>query len=109
MENAEALKTMLTKAKIPAYRNEFSNIVYFQKPRNQDFVNKWQLACGEGYAHVVLMPHVSVEKMKLFVDELIQSRTVGVKENIADLKYKKFAASGGKTFKIQDADNSLFD
>lgn len=102
------LKKLLDEAKIPAQRNELSNTVFFQRPPNAILINKWQLACEGDFSHIVVMPHCSKEKLKAFVIEYVQSRKAFVTEDVASIKYKKFAKAGGKSFRKQDADNSIF-
>ena len=46
----------------------------FERPREGAFIRRWQLACEKGMAHVVVMPSVGLDKLRKFVDELVQSR-----------------------------------
>jgi hypothetical protein len=48
--------------------------VVFERPREQAFVRKWQLACEGDIAHVVVMPHVTLDKLSEFVSDLLASR-----------------------------------
>lgn len=59
------MKTML---------NELSSTVVFERPTEEAFVRKWQLACEGDIAHVVVMPNINVTKLEKFVQELIESR-----------------------------------
>eukprot|EP00998_Keelungia_sp_KM082_P006293 NODE_254_length_2201_cov_129.512054_g248_i0.p1 GENE.NODE_254_length_2201_cov_129.512054_g248_i0~~NODE_254_length_2201_cov_129.512054_g248_i0.p1 ORF type:complete len:472 (+),score=120.37 NODE_254_length_2201_cov_129.512054_g248_i0:61-1476(+) len=71
--NAALLHTLLTQAGIKAMLNESSTTVLLARPPDA-FVKKWQLACEKEYAHVVVMPNVTTEKIVIFVEEL--SRTL---------------------------------
>jgi histidine decarboxylase len=65
---------MLEDAGIQTMLNELSSTVVFERPEEEAFVRKWQLACESDIAHVVVMPNISVEKLEMFVKELIESR-----------------------------------
>lgn len=54
--------------------NELSNTVVFERPSDEDFVRKWQLACEGPIAHAVVMPNVTPEILETFVKELVESR-----------------------------------
>ena len=41
-----------------------------ERPKDDAFVKRWQLACEEDIAHVVVMPNVTKEKVHIFVREL---------------------------------------
>ena len=36
------------------------------------FIQRWQLACEEDIAHVVVMPNVTIYKIDKFVEELLE-------------------------------------
>lgn len=72
--NAHVLRKMLHEAGISTMLNELSSTVVFERPEEEDFVRKWQLACESDIAHVVVMPNISIEKLEVFVQELIESR-----------------------------------
>ena len=44
-----------------------------ERPIEDAFIKKWQLACEEDIAHVVVMPNVTRNKIDLFVKELSNS------------------------------------
>lgn len=44
-----------------------------ERPIDDAFVKRWQLACEEDIAHVVVMPNVTRNKIDLFVKELLES------------------------------------
>ncbi|VAH85972.1 unnamed protein product [Triticum turgidum subsp. durum] len=74
MRNAHHLVSRLREKGVSAYLNDLSNMVVFERPQNEAFVHKWQLACEGSIAHVVVMPSVSVEKLDIFVEELAVGR-----------------------------------
>ena len=62
--------------------NELSNTVVFERPKEEAFVRKWQLACQGDIAHVVVMPNVTLDKIEEFVTDLVASRARAVTSNI---------------------------
>ena len=44
-----------------------------ERPVEDGFIKRWQLACEEDIAHVVVMPNVTPHKIDLFVQELTDS------------------------------------
>ena len=74
VKNSNFLKDLLVEAGIKCMLNDLSCTVVFERPTSQEFVRKWQLACQKDVAHVVVMPNVSQEKLRTFVDELLVSR-----------------------------------
>ena len=74
LSNAHRLMEMLQDAGIQTMLNELSSTVVFERPEEEAFVRKWQLACESDIAHVVVMPNISVEKLETFVKELVESR-----------------------------------
>ncbi|KAK9810144.1 hypothetical protein WJX72_005530 [[Myrmecia] bisecta] len=74
LRNAHLLKSMLERAGIKTMLNELSSTVVFERPMEEAFVRKWQLACQGDIAHVVVMPNITLEKLEVFVTDLIQSR-----------------------------------
>lgn len=74
MRNAHVLQQMLESAGIRTMLNELSNTVVFERPKEEAFVRKWQLACEGEIAHVVVMPNITVEKLEEFVADYVQSR-----------------------------------
>ena len=75
LECATYLKQRLDQIGWPAWRNDFSNTVFFKRP-SQRIVSVYTLAqgyddnFGGNLAHVVVMQHVTKEKIDKFVDEL---------------------------------------
>ena len=65
---------MLVEAGVSAMLNELSSTVVFERPIEEAFVRKWQLACEGSIAHVVVMPNITPSKLEAFVRDLIASR-----------------------------------
>lgn len=86
LKNAEYLKKRLDEIKYPAWKNDYSNTVFFRRP-SQWIMTKWSLApdedprLGGKLAHDVVMQHVSLETLDLFVED--------IKKDFADLKRTK--------------------
>jgi histidine decarboxylase len=74
MRNAHILKVMLEQCGIKTMLNELSNTVVFERPREEAFVRKWQLACEGDIAHVVVMPNIDIDKLEEFVQDYVNSR-----------------------------------
>lgn len=74
IENSKLLIQLLEKHNIKCMRNELSSTVVFERPLDHAFVKKYQLACCDDIAHVVVMPSVSEEKLRMFVQDLVKSR-----------------------------------
>lgn len=67
-------QAMLQQAGVPVMLNELSSTVVFERPRDEAFVRKWQLACEGDIAHVVVMPNIGLDKLEAFVADLISCR-----------------------------------
>lgn len=78
--SARYLFEKLRNGGIGAMLNKFSNIVVFEKPLDDDFTHRWNLACSGNVAHVVVMQHVTIEKLDTFVTEFLQKRSVWFKD-----------------------------
>ncbi|KAK7279850.1 hypothetical protein RJT34_24909 [Clitoria ternatea] len=76
---AHYLKNRLRDAGIAAMLNDFSNIVVFERPLDDDFALRWSLACKGNIAHVVVMQHVTIEMLDSFAREYIQKRSIWLK------------------------------
>ena len=70
IRNSKYLYASLRKIKYPARLNEFSNIVVIKKPVNERFVKRWQLVIQGDYAHIVVMQHITKQKIDRFISEL---------------------------------------
>ncbi|XP_002976233.2 serine decarboxylase 1 [Selaginella moellendorffii] len=75
LANAHYLAGCLRESGFGAMLNELSSTVVFERPQDEAFVRKWQLACQGKIAHAVVMPSVTVDKLKVFLKELIESRS----------------------------------
>ena len=54
--------------------NPLSTTVVFEKPASQKLVRRWQLACQDDIAHVVVMPSADRSKLKHFFTEYMADR-----------------------------------
>ncbi|KAK9740858.1 hypothetical protein RND81_03G066200 [Saponaria officinalis] len=75
LRNAHYLKDRLKEAGISAMLNELSSTVVFERPLDEEFIRRWQLACQGSIAHVVVMPSVTIEKLDTFLEELVDQRS----------------------------------
>eukprot|EP00532_Pseudo-nitzschia_australis_P001534 CAMPEP_0168192844 /NCGR_PEP_ID=MMETSP0139_2-20121125/18268_1 /TAXON_ID=44445 /ORGANISM="Pseudo-nitzschia australis, Strain 10249 10 AB" /LENGTH=522 /DNA_ID=CAMNT_0008116117 /DNA_START=242 /DNA_END=1810 /DNA_ORIENTATION=+ len=73
IETAKYLRDKLSNAGLSCRLNDLSSTVVLERPVDDVFVKRWQLACEEDIAHVVVMPNVTRNKIDLFVDELLKS------------------------------------
>lgn len=75
LENAKWLKNELEKMGWPVWLEPMSNTVYFKRPA-QSVVKKYDLApdfderLGGELSHVVVMQHVTKERLKVFLDDV---------------------------------------
>jgi len=74
METAQYLRNELTDAGFTARLNDLSSTVVLERPLDDALIKRWQLACEEDIAHVVVMPNVTRSKIDKFVEELIECR-----------------------------------
>jgi len=84
MDTAKYLRDKLTEAGISCRLNDLSSTVVLERPMDDKFIKRWQLACEEDIAHVVVMPNVTINKIDKFVEELSQSRAkYGIKKPVS--------------------------
>ncbi|KAK7391271.1 hypothetical protein VNO78_19685 [Psophocarpus tetragonolobus] len=76
MMNARYLRDQLRDAGIGTMLNEFSCTVVFERPLDDSFSRKWNLAWKKNIAHVVVMQHVTIELLNNFINEFIQKRRI---------------------------------
>ena len=75
MENSKYLQAQLENIGWPCWRNEYSNTVFFKRP-SADIVKQYSLAQGHDdrfggdLAHIVVMQHVSPDKIDGFIADL---------------------------------------
>lgn len=72
MEAARYLRDKLTTAGFACRLNDLSSTVVLERPVSDSFIKRWQLACEEDIAHVVVMPNVTHAKIDRFVSELCE-------------------------------------
>ncbi|XP_037417072.1 serine decarboxylase 1-like [Triticum dicoccoides] len=75
LRNAHYLANRLKEMGVSASLNELSCTVVFERPQDESFVHKWQLAYEGIIAHMVVMPNVGVEKLDDFIEELATKRS----------------------------------
>ena len=73
IETAKYLRDALHGAGVSCRLNDLSSTVVLERPIDDAFVKRWQLACEEDIAHVVVMPNVTRNKIDLFVQDLKES------------------------------------
>lgn len=86
METARYLRDKLTDAGFTCRVNDLSCTVVLERPMDDAIIKRWQLACEEDIAHVVVMPNVTRRKIDVFVEDLIEcknkfGRMAPVREN----------------------------
>ncbi len=74
LKNAQYLALRLREMGVSVFLNALSITVVFERPKDETFVRKWQLACQGKIAHVVVMPNVSLERINMFLEEFTKSR-----------------------------------
>lgn len=74
LKNAHLMKQRLRSHGITSMLNELSSTVVFERPQDEAFVRKWQLACEGPIAHAVVMPNITPEKIEYFVADYLKSR-----------------------------------
>ncbi len=70
LENARYLYGRLKSSFYPCMLNKYSNIVCIKKPYSE-LIEKWRLLNQGEWAHIVVMQHVTKDKIDDFIDELI--------------------------------------
>lgn len=71
INNAKYLRDQLVKISKKPLLNENSNIVVFDKPKDENFIKKWQLAVQNDQCHCCIMPNVDKAKLDVFLKELV--------------------------------------
>ncbi|KAL2944534.1 Serine decarboxylase, partial [Bienertia sinuspersici] len=80
LHNANYLKGQLKKAGVSVMLNKLSNIVVFERPQDDGFIQHWQLSCQGNVAHVAVMPNVTIKTLDSFMDELVAKRLMWFKD-----------------------------
>jgi predicted HAD superfamily phosphohydrolase YqeG len=70
MDTAKYLRDKLKDAGVACRLNDLSSTVVLERPKDDKFIKRWQLACQDDIAHVVVMPNVTKSKIDKFVEEL---------------------------------------
>eukprot|EP00593_Proboscia_inermis_P006575 CAMPEP_0171322086 /NCGR_PEP_ID=MMETSP0816-20121228/114740_1 /TAXON_ID=420281 /ORGANISM="Proboscia inermis, Strain CCAP1064/1" /LENGTH=354 /DNA_ID=CAMNT_0011820475 /DNA_START=138 /DNA_END=1201 /DNA_ORIENTATION=+ len=84
METARYLRDEISNLGLACRVNDLSSTVVLERPTDETFVKRWQLACEEDIAHVVVMPNITRDKIDQFVLELNE-----VKEKFGRWKPKR--------------------
>ena len=74
LETAQYLRDKITEAGLTCRLNDLSSTVVLERPTDDAFIKRWQLACEEDIAHVVVMPNVTKLKIDKFVEELVECK-----------------------------------
>ena len=74
METAQYLRDKITEAGLTCRLNDLSCTVVLERPIDDKLIKRWQLACEEDIAHVVVMPNVTKDKIHKFVEELVECK-----------------------------------
>merc|ERR1719162_105380 len=74
IETARYLRRELTEAGFTSRLNDLSCTVVLERPVDDALVKRWQLACEEDIAHVVVMPNITRGKIDKFIQELCECR-----------------------------------
>lgn len=74
LENARYMYAQLQHHDVYTMLNELSCTVVFEKPTDEVFIRKWQLACEGPIAHAVIMQNVTKEKIDEFIREFVATK-----------------------------------
>ncbi|MEI6315299.1 MAG: aminotransferase class V-fold PLP-dependent enzyme [Syntrophus sp. (in: bacteria)] len=84
LKNADYLKQQFDEIKYPAWKNDFSNTVFFHRP-SQWVMEKWGLApdedprLGGRLAHDIVMQHEVKETIDLFIEDIKKDMAINAK------------------------------
>jgi hypothetical protein len=70
MKTARYLEAKIASVGLSCRLNNLSTTVVLERPMDDALIKRWQLACEEDIAHVVVMPNVTRPKIDQFVREL---------------------------------------
>jgi histidine decarboxylase len=73
MDTARYLQDKLKGIGLTCRLNDLSSTVVLERPLDEQMIQRWQLACDNDIAHVVVMPNVTPYKIDHFVEELEDS------------------------------------
>jgi histidine decarboxylase len=74
MQTARYLQEKISSIGLACRLNDLSTTVVLERPLDDAFIKRWQLACEEDIAHVVVMPNVTESKIDQFVQELLECK-----------------------------------
>lgn len=78
MKTARYLEEKIASIGLSCRLNNLSTTVVLERPMDDALIKRWQLACEEDIAHVVVMPNVTRPKIDQFVHELEEcKKTLG--------------------------------
>jgi histidine decarboxylase len=81
IQNAKYMKDSLTENGVSnVLLNNWSCTVVMPRPTSE-FVRRWQLACTDDIAHVVIMPNVTPIKIDTFVSAYIEDRALSRRDS----------------------------
>jgi len=72
IDTARYLQDKLKENGLTSRLNDLSSTVVLERPMDEELIKRWQLACEEDIAHVVVMPNVTKYKIDMFVKELME-------------------------------------
>lgn len=70
MATARYLRDKINSIGLSCRLNDLSSTVVLERPMDDDLIKRWQLACEDDIAHVVVMPNVTRFKIDKFIEEL---------------------------------------
>ena len=77
MQIASYLHESLLKAGVASRLNDLSSTVVLERPLDESFVQRWQLACDQDISHVVVMPNVTENKVRTRTLQTLDRRFTG--------------------------------
>ncbi|RZC49585.1 hypothetical protein C5167_018008 [Papaver somniferum] len=80
LRNAHYLQNRLRSEGISVMLNELSTTVVFERPKDEEFVWRWHLACQGNLSHVVVMPSVTIKTLDEFLNDLIMKRSIWLQD-----------------------------
>src|SRR5262249_38248244 len=71
LETTAAVQRRLEEIGWPAWRNPHANTIVIRRP-SEALVRRWQLAVRGEIAHLIVMPHITLERVEPFLEELVR-------------------------------------
>ena len=72
METAEYSVKVFNDNGIKAWRNKNANTVVFPRP-SQKILDRWQIAVHKNIAHIITMPHVTIEQINKIAKDIVEN------------------------------------